>query len=39
MKEDKEIRLLAYRILVEKFNSKYQNMSEKQKDSIMKKYI
>jgi vacuolar-type H+-ATPase subunit C/Vma6 len=38
MKEDKEIRLLAYRILVEKFNSKYQNMSEKQKE-VLKEYI
>lgn len=38
MKEDKEIRLLAYKILVEKFNNKYQNMSEKQK-SILKEYI
>ena len=38
MKEDKEIRLLAYKILVEKFNSKYQNMSEKQKD-VLKEYI
>lgn len=38
MKEDKEIRLLAYKILVEKFNQKYQNMSERQKD-ILKEYI
>lgn len=38
MKEDKEIRLLAYKILVEKFNNKYQNMSERQKD-ILKEYI
>jgi len=38
MKEDKEIRLLAHKILVEKFNTKYQNMSEKQKE-VMKEYI
>jgi hypothetical protein len=38
MKEDKEIRLLAYKILVDKFNQKYQNMSERQKD-ILKEYI
>jgi hypothetical protein len=38
MKEDKEIRLLAYKILVEKFNNKYQNMSEKQKE-VLKEYI
>ena len=38
MKEDKEIRLLAYKILVEKFNDKYKNLSERQKD-ILKEYI
>ena len=38
MKEDKEIRLLAYKILVEKFNNKYQGMSERQKD-VLKEYI
>jgi len=38
MKEDKEIRLMAYKILVEKFNNKYQNMSEKQKE-VLKEYI
>jgi hypothetical protein len=38
MQEDKEIRLLAYKILVEKFNNKYQNMSEKQKE-VLKEYI
>ena len=38
MKEDKEIRLLAYKILVEKFNNKYKNMSEKQKE-VLKEYI
>ena len=38
MKEDKEIRLLAYKILVEKFNSKYEGMSERQKE-VLKEYI
>lgn len=38
MKEDKEIRLLAYKLMVEKFNTKYQNMSERQK-SVLKEYI
>lgn len=38
MKEDKEIRLLAYKILVEKFNDKYKNFSERQK-GILKEYI
>jgi hypothetical protein len=38
MKEDKEIRLLAYNLLVEKFNEKYQDMSEKQKN-VLKEYI
>lgn len=38
MKEDKEIRLLAYKILVEKFNNKYQGMSDRQKD-VLKEYI
>lgn len=38
MKEDKEIRLLAYKILVEKFNNKYQGMSTRQKD-VLKEYI
>jgi hypothetical protein len=38
MKEDKEIRLLAYKILVEKFNSKYEGMSERQK-AVLKEYI
>jgi hypothetical protein len=38
MNEDKEIRLLAYRILVDKFNDKYQDLSERQK-SVLKKYI
>lgn len=38
MKEDKEIRLLAYKIIVEKFNQKYANLSERQKD-VLKEYI
>ena len=38
LKEDKEIRLLAYKILVEKFNERYAGLSEKQK-SILKEYI
>ena len=38
MKEDKEVRLLAYKILVDKFNEKYETLSETQK-SILKKYI
>jgi hypothetical protein len=38
MKEDKEIRLLAYKILVEKFNEKYASLSEEQRD-LLKEYI
>lgn len=38
MKEDKEVRLLAYKIMVEKFNSKYANLSDRQK-SVLKEYI
>ena len=38
MKEDKEIRILAYKILVEKFNEKYANLSNEQKD-LLKEYI
>lgn len=38
MKQDKEIRLLAYRILVEKFNKKYVGLSQDQKD-VLKEYI
>lgn len=38
LKEDKEIRLLAYKILVEKFNERYAGLSDKQK-SILKEYI
>lgn len=38
MKEDKEIRILAYKILVEKFNEKYSGLSVEQKD-LLKEYI
>jgi hypothetical protein len=38
MNEDKEIRLLAYKILVEKFNKKYVGLSKDQKD-VLKEYI
>jgi len=38
MKEDKEIRLLAYKILVEKFNDKYSGLSDNQKN-LLKEYI
>jgi hypothetical protein len=38
MKEDKEIRLLAYKILVEKFNERYSGLSDSQKN-LLKEYI
>ena len=38
MKEDKEIRILAYKILVEKFNDKYSSLSIEQRD-LLKEYI
>lgn len=38
MKEDKEIRVLAYRILIEKFNDKYSGLSEEQRD-LLREYI
>ena len=38
MKEDKEIRVLAYKILVEKFNEKYSDLSDNQRD-LLKEYI
>jgi hypothetical protein len=38
MKEDKEIRLLAYKIMVEKFNDKYSGLSQRQKN-VLKEYI
>jgi hypothetical protein len=38
MKEDKEIRVLAYKFLVEGFNDKYSSLSVEQKD-LLKEYI
>ena len=38
MKEDKEIRTLAYKILIEKFNDRYSTLSNEQKD-LLKEYI
>lgn len=38
LKEDKEIRILAYKILVEKFNEKYSDLSADQRD-LLKEYI
>jgi hypothetical protein len=38
MKEDKEIRVLAYKILVEKFNERYAGLSTDQRD-LLKEYI
>lgn len=38
MQQEKEIRLLAYKILVEKFNKKYGGMSEDQRE-VLKEYI
>lgn len=38
LKEDKEVRLLAYKILVEKFNQKYATLSTEQK-GLLKEYI
>lgn len=37
-KEDKNIRILAYRMLIEKFNTKYSNLSSRQK-SVLKEFI
>ena len=37
-KSDKDLRLLAYEILVDKFNKKYKTLNESQK-SLLKKYI
>jgi|TARA_Y100000361_G_scaffold47146_1_gene40848 hypothetical protein len=36
--QEKDLRLLAYQTLVEKFNKKYSNLSEKQK-TLLKEYI
>ena len=38
LKEDKEIRLLTYKLLVKKFNEKYSFLSERQKN-VLKEYI
>jgi hypothetical protein len=38
VKQDKEIRLLSYKILVDKFNDKYSNLNEGQK-GILRQYI
>jgi hypothetical protein len=37
-KQDKDLRLLTYKILVETFNKKYTNLDEKQK-GLLKEYI
>lgn len=37
-KTDKDLRLLTYKILVDKFNKKYKNLDESQKN-LLKKYI
>ena len=37
-KTDKDLRLLTYKILVDKLNKKYKNLDESQKD-LLKKYI
>jgi hypothetical protein len=37
-KEDNNVRLLAYRILIEKFNNKYANLSDRQK-LVLKEFI
>jgi hypothetical protein len=37
-KESKDLRLLSYKILVDKFNSKYSNLNESQRD-LLKTYI
>ena len=38
IKQDKDVRLLSYKILVDKFNDKYSNLNEGQK-SILRNYI
>lgn len=38
LKEDKEIRILAYKILIEKFNEKYAVLSTEQKE-VLREYI
>lgn len=37
-KQDEDVRLLAYRLLVDKFNDKYKGLSEKQR-GLLKEYI
>ena len=37
-KESKDLRLLSYKILVDKFNQKYSNLNESQR-SLLKAYI
>lgn len=37
-KQEESVRLLAYRLLVDKFNEKYKNLSENQKN-VLKEYI
>jgi hypothetical protein len=37
-KQDEDVRLLAYRLLVDKFNEKYKTLSQRQKN-ILKEYI
>ena len=37
-KADKDVKLLTYKIMMEKFNGKYENLSDNQKD-ILKEYI
>jgi len=38
VKQDKEVRLLSYKILVDKFNEKYSNLNEGQKN-LLRQYI
>jgi len=38
VKQDKDVRLLSYKILVDKFNSKYSNLNEGQKN-LLREYI
>lgn len=38
LKQDEEVRLLAYKLMIDKFNEKYANLSTRQKN-ILKEYI
>ena len=38
LKQDEEVRLLAYKLMIDKFNEKYANLSAKQR-TILKEYI